>query len=311
MKTVVVTGGTGLIGTELIKHLLRHNYHVIILTRDPQKATAKSKFGNQVSYAAWDVKKQTIDEKAIAEAQFILHLAGAGVVDKKWTPAYKKEIVDSRVKSSELLINTLKKLNHPLEAFISSSATGWYGADKPTQKPFTEDVPPATDFLGETCRLWEESVAKVEALGIRRVSLRTGIVLSKKGGALAEFLKPVRLSVAGVLGTGKQMVSWIHIADLCEMYVYAMENGQLQGSYNAVAPNPVSNEELTLTLAKAEKGKWFVKMPVPTFALKLMMGERSEEVLKSTTVSSEKIEATGFKFRWPEIKGAIESLVNV
>jgi uncharacterized protein (TIGR01777 family) len=310
MKTVVVTGGTGLIGTELIKHLLRHNYFVTALTRDPHKATAKSKFGNQVSYAAWDIKKGTIDEKAISDASYIIHLAGAGVVDKKWTDAYKKEIVDSRVNSSELLMKTLKKLNHPLEAFISSSATGWYGADKPGQLPFTEDVPAANDFLGETCRLWEKSVEPVEELGIRRVSLRTGIVLSKKGGALPQFERPIKMSVAGVLGSGKQMVSWIHIADLCDMYVYALEQPHLQGSYNAVAPNPVTNETLTLTLARAEKGKWFIKMPVPEFALKLMMGERSEEVLKSTTVSSQKIQAAGFEFRWPEIKGAIDSLVK-
>jgi uncharacterized protein len=310
MKTVVLTGGTGLIGTELIKHLIRHNYHVTVLTRDVQKATAKSKFGNQVDYAAWDVKAQTVDKKALATADYIIHLAGAGVVDKKWTEKYKKEIVDSRTKSSELLINALKRLDHHVVAFISSSATGWYGPDKPGAKPFTEEAPAATDFLGETCRLWEESVKPVEALGIRRVSLRTGIVLSKKGGALAEFLKPVKMSVAGVLGSGKQMVSWVHVADLCEMYIYALEHEEIQGTYNAVAPNPVSNEELTLTLAKAEKGKWFIKMPVPTFALKLMMGERSEEVLKSTTVSCKKIQAAGFNFRWPEIKGAIESLVH-
>jgi uncharacterized protein len=310
MKTVVVTGGTGLIGTELIKHLIRHNYQVVVLTRDPQKATAKSKFGNHVSYAAWNVKSGTVDEAALAQADYIIHLAGANVVAKKWTAAYRKEIVDSRVKSSELLINTLRRINHHVTAFISSSATGWYGADKPgTAKPFTEEAPPATDFLGETCRLWEQSAQPVEQLGIRRVSLRTGIALSKKGGALAEFLKPLKLGVAGVLGSGRQMVSWIHIADLCDMYIYALEHEHVRGSYNAVAPHPVTNEQLTLALAHAQRGRLFVKMPVPAFVLKLMMGERSEEVLKSTTVSAQKIQAAGFQFQWPEIKGAIKNLV--
>ena len=311
MKTVLLTGGTGLVGTELIKHLIRHNYQVTVLTRDIQKATTKSKFGTHVNYAAWDVKAQTVDEKALAAADFIIHLAGAGVVEKRWTDAYKKQIVDSRVNSSQLLINTLKKINHKPTAFISASATGWYGADVPgQQKPFTEEALPAKDFLGETCRLWEESVQPVETLGIRRVSLRTGIVLSKKGGALAEFTKPIKLGVAGVLGTGQQIISWIHIADLCEMYLYAMENEQVQGSYNAVGPNPVSNEALTLTLARAEKGKWFIKMPVPAFVLKLMMGESSEEILKSTTVSARKIQVAGFRFQWPDIKAAVEDLVK-
>lgn len=310
MKKVVLTGGTGLIGTELIRHLIRHNYYVTVLTRDVQKATTKSKFGTQVNYAAWDVKAQTIDEKALAEADYIIHLTGAGVVEKRWTDVYKKEIKESRTRSSELLINTLKRINHHVSAFISSSATGWYGPDKPgQQKPFTEEASPAKDFLGETCRLWEESVQPVEALGIRRVSLRTGIVLSKKGGALAEFAKPVKLGIASVLGSGQQMVSWIHIADLCDLYLYAMEHENVRGSYNAVAPNPVNNETLTTTLARAKKGKWFIKMPVPAFVLKLMMGESSEEVLKSTTVSSKKIEAAGFSFQWPQLKGAIESLV--
>ncbi len=311
MKTVALTGGTGLIGTALIQHLLRHNYGVTVFTRDPQKAVAKGKFGNQVTYAAWDVKAQTIDEKVLAEADYIIHLAGAGVVDHSWTEKYKKEIIDSRVKSSQLLINTLKKIKHQVAAFISASATGWYGPDtqQSLHNGFMETDVPANDFLGETCRLWEDSTLPVEKLGIRRVVLRTGIVLSKKGGALAEFVKPIKLGIAGVLGSGKQTVCWIHVDDICELYLYAMEQN-ISGVYNAVAPNPVTNEELTITLARAIKGKAFIKMHVPAFVLKLMMGNRSIEILKSATVSSKKTEATGFVFRWPQIKDAIDDLVK-
>lgn len=312
MKIVAVTGGTGLVGTELIKHLLRHNYQVTVFTRNPQKAVAKGKFGNQVTYAAWDVKAQTIDTKALATADYIIHLAGAGVVDHKWTAAYKREIIDSRVKSSQLLLDTLKKTNHHLSAFISASATGWYGTDTPQslQNGFIETDSAAPDFLGETCRLWEESTISAEEMGIRRVVLRTGIVLSTKGGAMAEFIKPIRLGIAGVLSSGRQMVSWIHMDDLCELYLYAIENDSISGIYNAVAPNPVTNEELTMTLAKSLKGKAFIKMHVPAFALKLMMGNRSIEILKSATVSSQKTEATGFHFRWPQIKDAVVNLMQ-
>ena len=311
MKTVALTGGTGLIGTALIKHLLRHNYGVTVFTRDPQKAVAKGKFGNQVTYASWDVTAQTIDEKALSTADYIIHLAGAGVVDHSWTDKYKQEIIDSRVKSSELLISTLRKTKHQITVFVSASATGWYGPDsqQSLQDGFIETDLPANDFLGETCRQWEESTLAIEELGIRRVVLRTGIVLSKKGGALAEFIKPIKLGIAGVLGSGKQIVSWIHIDDMCELYLYALEQN-ITGVYNAVAPHPVTNEELTLTLAKAMRGKAFLTMHVPEFALKLLMGNRSIEILKSTTVSSKKTEATGFSFRWPQIKEAIADLLQ-
>jgi uncharacterized protein len=312
MKTVALTGGTGLIGTALIKHLLRHNYQIIVFTRNPGKAVAKGKFGNQVTYAAWDVKAQTIDEKALSTADYIIHLAGAGVVDHAWTDKYKREIIDSRVNSSKLLLDTLKKIDHHVTAFVSASATGWYGPDtqQSLQHGFIESDGSSKDFLGETCRLWEESTEPAEQMGIRRVVLRTGIVLSKKGGALAEFIKPIKLGVAGVLGKGKQMVSWIHIDDMCELYLYALEHENMNGIYNAVGPNPVTNQELTLALAKAMKGNAFIKMNVPEFILKLMMGDRSIEILKSTTVSSKKAEATGFRFQWPFITEAVTDLVK-
>ena len=311
MKTVLITGGTGLVGIALTKLLLGKGYEIIILTRNPQKATANSAFGNQVSYAVWDVAAQTIDVAAVQQADHIIHLAGAGVVEKRWTDSYKKEIVDSRVNSSKLLIDTLAKTPHHVKTFVSASAIGWYNADssQSLQEGFTEDAPAANNFLGETCKLWEASILPVEQLGIRRVCLRTGIVLAKEGGALAEFKKPIKLGVAAILGSGKQIVSWIALEDLCQMYCFALENEAMTGSYNAVAPHPVSNKILTLTLAKAMKGKWFIPVHVPDFVLKMMLGESSIEVLKSTTVSSKKIEMAGYRFELPAIEDAIKSLV--
>lgn len=304
MQTVVITGGTGLVGKALSQMLVKKGYQVIILSRK-----SESNKGN-ISFAQWDIKKKIIDTEAIKKADYIIHLAGAGVVDKRWTSAYKKEIVDSRVKSSELIIETLKKQSNKVKAIISASAIGWYGHDKAGGKPFTENDKPDAGFLGETCRLWEQSIESTELPQIRTCKIRTGIVLSNDGGALAEFKKPIKMGVAAILGNGKQIISWIHIEDLCRIFIHAIENENMKGSFNAVAPNPVSNKTLTLSLAKMMKGFFFIPVHVPSFILKIIMGESSIEVLKSTFVSSEKIRASGFTFYYPGIDVALKQLLN-
>jgi hypothetical protein len=306
MQTILITGGTGLIGKAVTNQLLQKEYSVIVLTRKLPVNDVKTP---GLSYATWDVKQQTIDMDAVKKADHIIHLAGAGVVDKKWTDAYKKEILDSRTESSSLLVSSLKNNANKVKTIISASAIGWYGADK-AGKPFMETDPAANDFLGDTCRLWEQSIDPVADLGIRLIKLRTGIVLSNSGGALAEFKKPIKLGVAGILGDGKQIVSWIHVDDLCRMYIAAIENEQLSGVYNAVAPAPVTNKELTMELAKQMNGQLFIPLHVPVMALKLMMGERSIEVLKSTTVRAEKIQQAGFSFLYPDITSALKQLCN-
>ena len=229
----------------------------------------------------------------------------------KVTDAYKKEIQDSRTQSSALLFETLQQHANKVKAVVSTSAIGWYGADEELQggqDSFVETDNAAPGFLGDTCRLWEQSIEPVQQLGKRLAKLRTGIVLSNDGGALAEFKKPIQLGVAGILGSGKQIISWIHIDDLCKMFMEALQNEQLSGVYNAVAPAPVSNKTLTLELAKRIKGKFFIPLHVPAFVLKLLMGESSIEVLKSTTVSSKKIQSTGFIFLYPSITTALHQL---
>jgi len=304
MQTILITGGTGLVGKTLSKYLLSKGFKVIVLTRTIPQTAADS----NIRYATWDVKKQTIDVEALQLADFIIHLAGAGVVDKKWTDAYKKEIEESRTQSSKLIVDTLKAHSHSVKAIISSSAIGWYGSDKQPGFAFTEEDPADDSFLGRTCQLWEDSIEPATALGIRVCKLRTGIVLSNDGGALAEFKKPIQMGVAGILGNGKQIVSWIHIDDLCRMFLHAIENASMHGSYNAVAPTPVSNKELTLKLAQLIKGSFYISLHVPVFILKLMLGTRSEEVLKSTTVSCTKIRNEGFTFLYPGIDAALAEL---
>jgi uncharacterized protein len=306
MSTVIITGGTGLIGRTLTKILLDKGYKVIILTRDPAGKT----HGEKISYAAWDIRKKEIDTDAVKKADHIIHLAGAGVVDKKWTEAYKKEIRESRIESSRLIIEALKNTPNSVRTVISASAIGWYGPDHEPVKPFTETDPATDDFLGQTCKLWEESIEPVTSLGIRSVKFRIGILLSNDGGALAEFKKPLHFGIAAILGNGKQVISWIHINDLCRMFIHALENENLHGTYNAVAQQPVSNKTLILTLAKKMRGKFFVPVHVPSFVLKIMLGKRSIEVLKSATVSCNKIMDTGFVLHFNKIGDAMKDLIK-
>lgn len=305
MPSVLITGGTGLVGTA-VKSLLEHKgYEVVLLTR------SKTPIKGQ---AHWDINAGTIDSAAIAAADYIIHLAGAGVADKRWSTARKQEILDSRTKSSALLVKALQETPNKVKAVISASAIGWYGPDNNDIAPqgFVETDPSYPDFLGTTCAAMEASIEPVtnntSGLQKRLVCLRTGIVLSKNGGALKEFLKPLAVRMAAVLGNGKQMISWIDIRDLAKMFVYALENENISGSYNAVALAPVSNKTLTQTLAKVLYGKFYITTYVPSFVLKIMLGEMSIEVLKSTTVSAQKITDAGFVFDYPSISKSLSTL---
>jgi len=309
MTTILLTGGTGMIGSYLQKFLVEKSYRLIVLTRDDADETS---VGKNISFAKWNVEKDEIDKDAIAKSDYIIHLAGANVASKRWTDNRKKEIVESRTKSSDLLVKSLKEIPNNVKAIISASAIGWYGADtiQSKQKGFKEDAPNSNDFLGEACKLWEASIQPVEKLYKRLCIFRFGIVLNEKGGALEEFKKPLKFGVAAILGDGTQIVSWIDIYDLCRMLLFAIENENISGVYNAVAPKPVSNKELTLTLAKQMRNKFFIPVHVPEFVLKTMLGEMSVEVLKSATVSADKIKRAGFTFLYPSVQAALENLAR-
>lgn len=307
METVLITGGTGLIGKLLVKALLESGYSVIVLSRTPAKQDSSSPL---LSYAAWNIEKNTIDIEAIKKANFIIHLAGASVAEKRWTDRRKKEIIDSRINSSALLVNAISNYGGNVKAVISSSAIGYYGENdftKEERSEFVETDMAATDFLGSVCKQWEESIDPVSAFGKRLVKFRIGIVLSNEGGAIKEFNKPLKFGLATILGNGKQIISWIYIDDLVSQFLFAIENEKMYGVYNAVAPNPVSNKELILNLAKVKR-KFFIPLYVPSFILKLMLGEMSTEILKSATISSKKIEGTGFLFQFPTIQSAMQKL---
>ncbi|HMG69417.1 MAG TPA: TIGR01777 family oxidoreductase [Chitinophagaceae bacterium] len=303
MATVLITGGTGLVGTAITKQLLNRNYDVIILTRFPEKYSVDTP---RLSYAAWDVENQVIDTDAILKADYIIHLAGANVGEKRWTSRRKNEILESRTKGSQLIVKALKENINNIKAIVSASAIGWYGPGDGAL--FKETDPPSEDFLGITCKDWEAGIDPVTSLGKRLVTFRTGIVLSKTGGVLKEFKRPLRFGIAAIMGNGRQVVSWIHIEDLVGLYIYAIENEKLHGVYNAVAPLPVTNKKLVLELAKKMKGKFYVSIFIPSVILKIIFGEMSIEILKSATVSSQKIKKEGYTFLYPSIKSAMKQI---
>ena len=305
MQTILITGGTGMVGQSLTNVLLAKGYQVIVLTRQ-KKQSSRANF----SFAQWDLNKGWIDPAAIAAADYIIHLAGEGVADKRWTAARKKAILDSRVNSSALLVKALKEYPNKVKAIVAASAIGWYGPDneKSTASGFVETDLVDSSFLGDTCQQWEESMHPVKALGIRLITIRIGIVFNKMGGALAEFMKPAKLGAAAILGDGQQMVSWIHQQDLNRLMLFALEQEQVAGVYNAVAPDPVNNMILTKAIA-SRFHSWAIPFHVPSFILKLMLGEMSVEVLKSAKVSASKIIAAGFKFDYASMDEALDDLL--
>lgn len=296
MQNILITGGSGLIGQRITDLLEKKGYQIAWLSRAVQP--------DRKSFL-WNIERQEIDLEAIEWADAIIHLAGAGVAEKRWTPERKKLILESRTQSTRLLFSALEKAEKRPNTFISSSAVGYYGFDTGTSM-VDENSPPGSDFLAEVVKAWENEVKKIESLEIRTVMLRTGIVLDARGGALNEMLKP---PVAAPLGSGDQWMSWIHIEDLARMFLFALEKTTLQGVYNAVAPNPATNQQLTQEAAYA-KGKTYLGIGVPGFVLKLVLGEMAAMVLGGNRVSCQKIQKAGFQFEFFELSAALKEIFH-
>ena len=297
MTSILITGGTGLIGKHLCNVLRSKGYNILILSRN--------KTNNPNTYY-WNISENYIDPKAIQTADYVIHLAGSGIADKRWTKKIKKELIDSRVKSANLLFSKIKTLNPNLKGFISASGIGYYGAIT-SEKIFKETDVSGNDFLATVCKIWEEASNQFNSLNIRTVILRTGVVFSKKGGAFEKMSQPIKLGFGSPIGTGNQYIPWIHIDDLCNMYVEAIENNELNGIYNAVAPDYVTNEFLTKSIATIlDKKAWLPN--VPSFMLKLIFGEMAVILLEGSRVSAEKIKSTGFKFKYPFLLEALKDL---
>lgn len=296
MQNILITGGSGLIGQRVTHLLEKRGYQVAWLSRSAQ-AERKT--------FLWNLERQEIDPEAVRWADAIIHLAGAGVAEKRWTSERKKQILESRTVSTRLLFSALENAEKRPNTFISASAVGYYGLDTGTAL-VDESSPSGNDFLADVVKAWEKEVKAIESLDLRTVILRTGIVLDAEGGALAEMLKP---PVAAPLGSGDQWMSWIHIEDLARMYVFALEKTTLQGVYNAVGPNPSTNQQLTQEAAYA-KGKTYIGFGVPGFVLRLFLGEMAEMVLGGNRVSCQKIQKAGFLFDFLELPAALKDLYH-
>jgi uncharacterized protein (TIGR01777 family) len=296
---VLIGGGSGLIG-EAIRLLLEEQGHrVAVLSRSKQL--------EGVNTFQWDVEERYIDDEAIRFADAVINLAGTNLAGKRWTLSQKKSIINSRVQSTQLLVTAVERLQKPLLSFVSASAIGYYGSVT-KNTVFKESDPPGSDFLGQTCEIWEKAADLFTQMNIRTVKLRIGVVLSEKGGMLKEVLPIFKKSLGAPLGSGKQSVPWVHIEDVARMFAFAVENSELHGAYNATAPNPVTNKAFTRALNRALGKK--TRLPhVPGFLLKLLYGGSATLMLDGTPVSSKKIQDAGFKHKYPDIHSALDEIL--
>lgn len=296
-KNVLISGGTGFIGRHLTFLLIANGYSVSVLSRSQKQNTT------DISYYQWDVEKQYIDENAVLNADYIIHLAGEGIADKRWTKTRKEAILKSREESVRLIYNALVQNNKKLDAFVSASGIGIYGAVNGTEI-CNENTPPANDFLGTTCQKWEAAADAIASLGIRVVKIRTGLVLGKEEGFLKKILPIFQLGLGSALGSGKQYMPWIHVDDLCNIYLEALNNPAMTGAYNAAICDDTTNEVFSKTLAKTlGRSLWLPN--VPAFVLKMVLGEMAQIILAGRRVSSVKIENTGFQFQYRSLEKAV------
>ena len=301
-KNILISGGSGFIGKHLTDLLIEKGFSVSILSRSDKKNTAN------ISYFKWDVSNHIIDEAAVLNADYVIHLAGENIAEKRWTAKRKAAIIDSRVQSMQLIYSVLKKNNKKLDAFISASAVGIYGAVN-GEEICTEETPPAHDFLGSTCQKWEGAVDFIENLHIRTVKIRTASVLGKNGGFLKKLVPMFKYRLGSVLGSGKQYMPWIHVDDLCHVYLEAVVNENMNGPYNVAINDNTNNKIFSKTLAKVFG--YSIWLPnVPAFVLKLAMGEMSKIVLNGRRVSSEKLEKLGFQFKYKNLEEALRDCLT-
>ncbi len=300
MANILIAGGTGLVGTRLSQFLLDKGHTVMHLSR-------KSNPDAKIPAYRWDLKKGEIEEEAVEKADYIINLAGAGIASALWTKARKKLIIDSRVKSNELLLSTLTKLKKNPKAYLSASAVGYYG--NTGDELATEDSKPGIGFLTDSVMEWEESIQPFIKKGIRTAIFRIGIVLSTRGGAFEKMFPSYTLYTGAYFGNGQQFYSWIHIDDLCRMFLMAIDQSDFSGLYNAVGPQPARLKTIAQSIADAMDKKALI-LPVPAPLLKLTMGEMSEMLLFSTRVSSQKIEDAGFEFQFPDLEEAIRDVLK-
>jgi len=302
MKTVLITGASGAIANALCKELKNNGFVVYGLSRTGQKRP----FFDAV--LKWDIAAGTIDWEPEQAPDVVVHLAGCGIADRPWTAERKQEILHSRTRSLDLLNAFFVKRGYRIEVLVSGSAVGWYGMQTDAMV-HAETEPAATDFLGQTCLEWEAAADRWESMAARIVKIRTGIVLDARSGALPKLITPVKWCVAGFLGSGKQQMPWIHINDLCRIFVSAIEDNAWQGAMNAVATENCSNKDFTVVLCRV-LNRPFIAVGVPSVLLRFLLGTRAALVLGGSKISNNKIRQWGFQFRYSSLEAALKNLLT-
>ena len=301
MKTILITGGTGLIGRYLIKSLSKDSNTIYVLTR------SKSRFENNVNFINWDPDSQRLDLSNISAVDYIINLAGASIDGSRWTNSYKRKILESRLNSTSLLFKEIKKLKQKPSLYIGASATGFY--KKNTKVAQVEEDYKGSDFLSDVVAKWEKESNNFMKYGIRTVLLRIGLVLSKDGGVLKKLYPIFKLFLGVPIGSGRQTISWIHIKDLVDFILKSIGDNKISGAYNLTAPEVITNYKFTEELALVWKRPVFPKIfKAPSLIVKLLFGEQSSLVLNGLNVSSKKIESTSFKFSFTNIKSALKEI---
>lgn len=304
---IFITGGTGLVGSRLIKRLRERKHDAVVLTRRPD--AARKALGEQCSIVEGDPMKTGKWMDAVTDCDAVVNLAGEGIFNRRWNDEFKKVLRDSRVKSTEHVVEALKQQPKTAagesKVLVNASAIGYYGTTE--DEKLTESSPHGSDVMAKLCVDWEKAAHGAEAAGVRVAIVRIGVVLDKNGGALAKLLTPFKLGAGGPVGSGKQWMSWIHHEDLTGILVNALENKLAHGPINGTAPNPVTNKQFGKALGKALFRPSF--MPTPGFALKLMLGEVADVVLKGQRVLPKKALDLGYQFKYPEIAPALANIL--
>lgn len=303
-KKIIVTGAAGLIGRNLCRILAERGDEITVFTRNPDGAKKKLPFVKE--FVKWDTYSSADYSEYIDGKDAVIHLAGASVAGSKWTESYKKEILSSRIVSTKTIVDSIANCKNKPDVLVCSSAIGFYGSTN--DDIITEASPAGDDFLAGVCKEWERTACKVESFGVRRVSIRTGIVLDKNGGALSKMLTPFRLFAGGPLGSGHQWFSWIHWRDLCRIYIYALDDKYLNGEVNAVSPNPITMYEFAECLGRVMNRPSVVN--IPEFVLRILLGEGADAVLASQRVIPQKLQNAGFKFEFTQPEEALKDILN-
>jgi len=301
MAVILISGGTGLVGKALTNYLITKGHEVRILSRNPQSSSQLKSF-------YWNVEKNEIDESAFDNVEHIVHLAGSGIADKRWTDHRKQDIIDSRVNSMRLITDVVKKKNIQLKSFVGASAIGIYGMTT-SEKIFTETDGGQDDFLTQSCIQWENSYEQIQLLSQKNCIIRIGVVLSKNGGALKRLLPLFNLGLGSAVGSGKQYMPWIHLDDLVSVFYEALFNSNYAGVYNAVSAEETTNQSFSRQLAKSLSKPFFFPN-VPTFVLKLVFGEMANVLLEGSRVSPKKLVNAGFQFKYPTLSEALTEIVS-